>query len=117
MTCLQTHFARLSKLAEVATLGHQIISNNLANVNPPGYHRMVVKFEEVLSEELRKPGPVNTAGLKPEIFEELAGPMRVDGNNVDINKETGDLSKNALLYNTYLQILSIKMDTMRRAIG
>ncbi len=117
MNILPTQFEMLSKLADVASLRHRITSNNVANINTPGYRRMVVKFEDTLAEQLRKPGPVDVSRLKPELFEDIAGPMRVDGNNVDINIESGVLNKNTLLYNAYIQMLSTKMAMMRRAVN
>ena len=41
---------------------------------------------------------------------------RADGNNVDLDKEYGELKRNALMFQAFSQLLASKMDTMRRAM-
>ncbi|MEJ7590453.1 MAG: hypothetical protein WKF77_02820 [Planctomycetaceae bacterium] len=41
---------------------------------------------------------------------------RADGNNVDIDREMGQLNKNAMLQQTYVQLLSTYLEQMRLAI-
>ena len=42
--------------------------------------------------------------------------VRADGNNVDIDREMGALNRNALIYQTYAQVLASRLATMRSAI-
>ena len=41
----------------------------------------------------------------------------MDGNNVDIDFEMGQLSKNSLQYKVYAQILAMQLAQMRSAIS
>lgn len=115
-----TQFDMLSKLADVASVRQRVISSNVSNVNTPGYKRLVVKFEDVLSTELKKDSAGTHSKVKdmqPRLYHELAGGLRVDGNNVNIDAEMGRMNKNSMLYNTYMQVLASKLATMRRATG
>ncbi|WP_437205276.1 flagellar basal body rod protein FlgB [Planctomicrobium sp. SH664] len=105
----------LAKLMDVADLRHHVISQNLANVNTPGYQRLDIDFEKEFSKAIQKGGVEATAGLKPRVIEEAGLAARTDGNNVDVDREIGELNRNALQFQTYSQLLSSQFDLMRRA--
>ncbi len=104
----------LTQLMDAAALRHRVIAQNVANVNTPGYRRREVTFEADLAKALTADG--GTAHVKPRVV--IAdGPERVDGNTVDIDREMGDLSKNALLYQAAAQIVTSRIASMRAAIA
>lgn len=105
---------RLPQLMQVAQLRHRVISQNLANVNTPGYKRLDVEFEEQLAQAIEE--GASLSDLVPEIVEDNSTSLRADGNNVDIDKELGTLNKNSLLYQMYSQLMSSQFDSMRRAM-
>lgn len=113
MTPLPQGVGLLAQVLDTAALRHRVIGQNVANVNTPGYRRLEVLFEESLAHALEAPG--SGAAAKPQVVV-ADGPARVDGNTVDIDREMGDLSKNALLYQTAAQILTSRLATMRVAI-
>ena len=117
MNVTPSQFETLSKLIDVATVRHRVISHNIANVNTPGYQRKGVEFEASLSRAVLSGQQVDAMSLQPKLVVDKSSAFRVDGNNVDISKEMGRLNKNTLLHNTYLQILSTKLAMMRRAIS
>lgn len=93
-----------------ASKRHEAISDNLANVNTPGYKRKEVSFEQSLKEAYL-PETGWCADLGPEGFEEKGKKpvqprvhrvddtsMRNDKNNVDPDREMANLSKNTLYY-------------------
>ncbi len=116
MNVTVSQFDLLNKLLDASELRHRVISQNVANVNTPGYHRLAVSFEEELADRLRSAGDVNIDGMTPSVYEEQGLIVRADGNNVDIDKEMGQLNKNALLYQTYAQVLASRLSMMRSAI-
>jgi flagellar basal-body rod protein FlgB len=106
----------LSRLIDTAALRHRVISNNLANVNTPGFQRKEVSFEETFAREMQRGGATRAAEVQPRVVESQAGTARQDGNNVDLDKEMGDLSKNALMFNAAVQLLVGEIAGMRTAI-
>lgn len=106
----------LTKLMEVSEVRHRVISQNLANVNTPGYTRLKVEFDEALSRELQD-GDATGAQIEPAVVEDKQLPVRADGNNVDVDLEIGELQRNAMMYQTYSQLLASQFATMRLAIS
>ncbi|MER3416540.1 MAG: flagellar basal body rod protein FlgB [Gemmataceae bacterium] len=104
----------LTKMLDVALLRHRVLADNIANINTPGYLRKYVTFEQSLARALSSSG--NPYASKPAVLTDHATPGRVDGNNVDLDEEIGRLSKNALLYQLYMQILASRVATTRTAI-
>lgn len=119
MTSLNSQFDLLGRLIEATEVRQRAISNNIANVNTPNYRRMDVEFEEQLAKELNSLKNSNgnsTITAKPEMVLTQGLTARADGNNVDIDQEIGHLNKNAMLQQTYIQLLSTYLDQMRLAI-
>jgi len=106
----------LDSLLSVSQARHQVISQNIANVNTPGYRRRDVSFEDAVRRILEAEAGETSPGVEPEIYEVEGLPSRADGNNVDIDREMGELSRNSLLYQTLAQVLASRLGTMRSAI-
>lgn len=94
---------------------HRVISQNIANVNTVGYHARDVAFETALNDVTVRAG--GTLLSSHRIVEKQGLMVREDGNNVDIDRELGNLDKTVLTFNTYAQILSGKLAMLRLAIG
>ncbi|WP_437187013.1 flagellar basal body rod protein FlgB [Planctomicrobium sp. SH668] len=106
----------IHQLMNAAELRQQVISQNLANVNTPGYQRLDVEFEEIYAQHLKEGGEMGTSTIAPRVFQEEGLNTRHDGNNVDVDREIGQLNRNAMLFQTYSQIVASQFDLMRRAI-
>lgn len=114
MQSLNPQFDLLGRLITAAETRHRVISNNIANVNTPNYRRLDVSFEEQLARELAGDVP---GQAQPEVVQTPGLVARADGNNVDIDREMGQLSKNAMLQQTWIQLLASEMEQMRLAIS
>lgn len=86
---------------------NEVISQNIANVDTPGYKRKTVSFEEELREAVEskdfKKSDVDRIEIKVTV-ENRNLSMRLDGNNVDIDSEMAALAKNTIQYNTFTQM-------------
>ena len=49
MNVTPAQFDILAQLLDVSELRHRVLSQNIANVNTPGYHRLDVSFEDALA--------------------------------------------------------------------
>lgn len=100
-----------------SSLRQQVISNNIANVNTPGFKKSEVTFEDRLqsaieankklsilarTHERHYPHKVNT-DISPMINTITNTSLRVDGNNVDIDAEMAEMAKNNIYYNAVVQ--------------
>ncbi|MEP3482055.1 MAG: flagellar basal body rod protein FlgB [Fuerstiella sp.] len=114
MIDFQKQIQQLPSLLKAAEMRHQVLSQNLANANTPGYHRLDVNFEEQLAQVMA--GEKSADSLEPQIVEDNSGSMRADGNNVDVDKEVGQLGKNAMLYQMYTELLNSQFRSMQQAM-
>lgn len=94
---------------------HRVVSQNIANVNTPGYKTKRLEFEAMLEQLQQADGQPPPEELPLVDAEGLTA--RLDGNNVHLEKEVGDLKKNAIAYQAYTQLLASRLSTMRRAIS
>jgi len=117
----------LEKSMNVETLRRKIIADNVANVDVPHFKRSEVNFESELKRALYQNKDVNENRLpaimtdekhipffidrdiksvSPRINVDYTTSMRNDGNNVDIEKEMVDSSKNTMRYNALVSALN-----------
>lgn len=115
MAILEQNYSLLARLVDAADQRQKVISQNIANVNTPNYQRLELNFEEALAQELTQKSSSGSQAM-PVVSKTQGLPARADGNNVDIDMEIGQLNKNALLQQVYLQLLSTEMGQMQRAI-
>lgn len=121
----------LEKALEGSSLRHKVISNNIANVNTPGYKRQEISFEEQLA-VVTKEEAVADKGLLLTHPRHLAPKaktsdinqirtientsLRTDGNNVDIDAEMAAMTKNNIFYNTVAQRINGYYTNIKMAI-
>ena len=113
----------LKKTLNVSWLKNKAITNNIANIDTPGYKREVVRFDSVLESAIAgkrltqtHPKHIDTGSNGPRIEKEQNTSFRKDGNNVDIDTEMAELSKNQLQFNIATQQLNSKLARLRKAI-
>ena len=126
-------FNYLPRAMAAANIRHEVIANNIANVNTPNYRKSVVNFEDLLAREIY--GEENNGKLKmaqthnkhlpfvprpyhaePTIFQDTTNIMRVDNNNVDIDIEMANLSKNQLYYNAVVTEFGSHVTRLKNSI-
>jgi len=112
-----------------SSLKHEVISNNIANVNTPGYKRKVVDFENVLKSKLIESGvKLYTTNNKhiggdkennPDfsIKENKNYLVRRDGNSVNIDVEVAERAKNEIYYNAVITQLSRQFEAINSVIN
>ncbi len=98
----------LDKAADASWTRNEIISNNIANVDTPGYKRQDINFEDELERALGnskyKSMDAKVAGLRDRSLEgrvvnDYSGfSYRTDYNNVDIDTENVMLAANQIKY-------------------
>lgn len=121
---------------DAAALSHKAISNNLANVDTPGFKRSEVVFSEKLKQAFaaRASRPQHLAAsrtdaahfafeeapsvseIEPEVVVDVNTSLRNDGNNVDIDREVSLLAQNTVWYSTLAQISQREFSNLRSAI-
>jgi flagellar basal-body rod protein FlgB len=111
-----------SSALEVAIRGTEsrqtVLANNLANVNTPGFKRSDVSFQGALASALESANGSTAAVDSTSLTTttDSSTSMRADGNNVDVDVESANLSKNQLLFDSVMAIDTKRLHTMDTAI-
>ena len=104
-----------------------VIGNNIANVNTPGYKRKDLNFQGVLTEELgrckhesldSKVSDVDLSRLDRQIYVDSAiYSYRMDGNNVDIDTENVELASEQIRYEGLTDCINSEFERMKAVIS
>ncbi|MDR3710580.1 MAG: flagellar basal body rod protein FlgB [Capsulimonadaceae bacterium] len=121
----------LSRALDYASTRQEVLANNIANANTPGYRRKEASFEDVLATaEGGAPARIaqinassrrfreNGINGRPtvEVIETDDGAMRIDGNNVDMDAEMSRLAQNQIYYDTCAQLTSGQFTSLKSVI-
>ena len=116
----------LNRAADAAWQRNEAISNNIANVDTPGYKRQDVAFESVLQKALgnnryesmdEKVSNINLSRLRGRAYVDYANySYRLDGNNVDIENENVMLAENQLKYQGLISSINQEFTNLQTAM-
>ena len=123
---------------------HEVISNNLANIDTPNFRPADYRFDQLIRENLaaargtaasREPIPLELYDPQREFqrmlprvrlaFEEFTEPgmviedshqIRLDGNSVDIDQQMAKLAQNTVEHHAYVKLLNAKLRLLRTAM-
>lgn len=115
----------LNKAAKASWKRNEVIANNLANVDTPGYKRKDVQFEPYLKNALTGDGSLDKriAGadldrLETTIYTDNSDlSYRLDGNNVDIDTESAMLAENQIHYNALLESMTQEFNRIKAVLA
>ena len=117
----------LTKAADASWKRETVISNNIANVDTPGYKRKELNFQGVLTEELgrckhelldSKVSDVDLSRLDPQIYVDSANySYRMDGNHVDIDTENVELASEQIRYEGLTDCINSEFERMKAVIS
>ena len=117
----------LDKTADASWTRNEVIANNIANVNTPGYKREDVAFERELERALgnsryktmdAKVKDLKMSRLKPRTVKDYSNfSYRLDGNNVDIDTENVMLAANQIKYQGIMAGVQSEFKNLKTAMG
>lgn len=114
----------LEKAADASWTRNSLISNNIANVDTPGYKRKDIHFEDYLMNAVNDGDSLddNVANVDLDTLTATTytdyGTVsyRLDGNNVDIDTENAELAKNQIKYYTMLDSITQEFSRLKSVI-
>ncbi|MDD3693123.1 MAG: flagellar basal body rod protein FlgB [Oscillospiraceae bacterium] len=106
----------MQKTLDALWLRQRIISNNIANIDTPGYKSREVKFEEYLNN--LTPSVMLKEKDVPDarIVTRNDTSLREDGNNVDIDKESLELYRVQIQYEYMVRKLSDEFSNIKTVL-
>lgn len=107
----------------------EVIGQNIANVDTPGYRAQKVDFKSTLQRALKQTGKVvmkttnpghlqgTSAADRIQISLREGGTSRADGNNVDIDVELTQMTETVVQYQALAQLIGKKFTGIKNIIG
>ena len=116
----------LDRAADASWIRNDVLVNNIANQDTPGYMRHDVQFEDILQRELKnnryltvdkKVQHANLSRLVSRTYADNTGTTyRIDGNNVDPDTEEVELASNSLKYQGLLTSITSEFTQMKAVL-
>ena len=104
----------LSRALDLTSQRQSLVSQNVANVDTPGYKTRDIDFRQELQRaladaQLQQPAPV---------VHEVSGLIeRPDGNNVSLDRESLLMAQNQLAFQVDVQLLRAEFNRLQQAIS
>ncbi len=105
-----SNFKVLKSGVSLALMQQKLSTQNIANIETPGYKAKSLSFEGVLSAAQNGSGKPEISGIKASISTSDADSTQPDGNNVDLEKESITLYKAYAQYSVLLNQISTEFD-------
>ena len=107
------------KLLDAAHIRHEALSNNIANAETKGYKRrdLPVTFQKELNEAISRGDKdrISHMSIRTEI-DNRTKPIRMDGNNVELDRELLEINRNTLNYFFLSEYIGGNIKTLNKAI-
>jgi flagellar basal-body rod protein FlgB len=114
MTLLDTTQQALESAMSGSMMRNTLLTNNLANVDTPGYQPEDVNFQSTLQSAIQSGSPIDQVSFQPYTVQQAVGP---DGNGVSPEQQQAALAQNGLLYETLTQVAAQREHILQDAMG
>jgi len=108
------NLAQLTRILDLTTARQALITNNVANVDTPGYRTRDINFSAELD---RAQQGLQLVGFGPQATEVHGLLERPDGNNVSVEREGLLMAQTQLQFNTGVQLLKMEFHRLSSAIN
>ena len=99
---------RIERYMDLLSVRQRLVAANIANADTPGYQTRDVDFRSEFHSRIH--------GTPPVVGDVTGLPVKNDGNNVSLDRETRLLAENALRFNIASNLLRSQIRMVRSAI-
>jgi flagellar basal-body rod protein FlgB len=100
--------AQLERYMDLLSSRQKLVASNIANTDTPGYQTRDLDFQGEFQ---------NALGLTPEVVQVTGLPVKNDGNNVSLDRESRLLAENALRFQVASSLMKNEIHTLQSAIS
>ena len=98
---------QLERYMDLLSARQKLVTTNIANADTPGYHTQDIDFQSEFQ---------SAVGGSPRAMEIDGLPVKNDGNNVSLDRESRLLAENALRFNLASNLMRGQIQLVRSAI-
>ncbi|MGN6187926.1 MAG: flagellar basal body rod protein FlgB [Conexibacter sp.] len=115
MSLFDTTQLSLEAAMRGSSLRQTLLTDNLANVNTPGYQRKDLDFHAQLASAMQTGQSLDALSFSPTT--DASRVVRPDGSGIDPDQESAELAKNALEYESLVQVAGARTQILQIAMG
>jgi flagellar basal-body rod protein FlgB len=106
----------LERAISGASMRQEVLANNLANAETPGFQRSDVDFHSTLAAAMKTDdaGRIEATSFSAQPD---AQTLRADGNGVDVDVESANMAKNGLEYEALVSVAKARIGIIQAAMG
>jgi flagellar basal-body rod protein FlgB len=106
----------LERAISGSAMRQEVLANNLANAETPGFKRSDVDFHTALAQAMQTGDPASIENASFSAQQDN-NTLRADGNGVDIDVESANMAKNGLEYEALVTVAKARLSILRSAMG
>ena len=99
---------QLERYMDLLSARQKLVAANIANLDTPGYNTRDLDFQGEFQ---------SAAGLTPEVVQVAGLPVKNDGNDVNLDRESRLLAENALRFQLASSLMRAQIHTLESAIN
>jgi len=115
MSLFDTTQLSLEAALRGSSLRQTLLTDNLANVNTPGYQRKDLDFHAALASAMQADESPEAVSFSPST--DSSRVVRADGSGIDADQESAELAKNALEYEALVSVAGTRTSILQTAMG
>jgi len=98
----------LERYMDLLSARQKVVASNIANADTPGYKTKDIDFKSEFSAAFQ--------GSSPQVSEVGGLPVKNDGNNVNLDRESRLLSENNMRFNLASNLVRAEIQSIRAAL-
>lgn len=106
----------LERYMSLLSSRQKLVASNIANADTPGYRTKDIDFRAEFAQQMQEQecgGPQSTG---PQTIEPDGLPVKADGNNVSLDRETRMLAENAMRFQVAASLTQAELHSIRSAL-
>ena len=94
----------------------KLVASNIANADTPGYKTQDIDFRAEFAKQMEGQECAGSAALSPQAIEPDGLPVKADGNNVSLDRESRLLAENAMRFQVAAGLARSELRSIQSAI-
>jgi flagellar basal-body rod protein FlgB len=104
----------LERYMNLLSTRQKLVASNIANADTPGYHTQDIDFRAEFAQQMQ--GQECSGPQTPQTIEPDGLPVKADGNNVSLDRESRMLAENAMRFSVATSLARAELQAIRSAI-
>ena len=94
----------------------KLVASNIANADTPGYKTKDIDFRAEFAQQMQSQECGGPSSMAPQTIEPDGLPVKADGNNVSLDRESRMLAENAMRFSVAASLAKSQLHAIQAAI-